>query len=179
LLRREQKADMDRGGFAEDEAARAMGLPGTRTGGERRRAPRLGALKRAKLVAGDTILDCVVLNSSERGARVRVAQPVVPPERLELHFAAGGVFPARRRWVRGLEIGLEFIGEGALRREAAELAWAAYEALRDGQLEEAMRRLRAVRFFDDEILREAAEAAEAARARLETLLRERAQRPHP
>ncbi|GGG24744.1 hypothetical protein GCM10010964_10950 [Caldovatus sediminis] len=170
---------MDRGAFAEDEAARAMAMPGTRAGGERRRAPRLGVLKRAKIVAGDAIFDCVVLNSGERGARVRVAQPVVPPERVELHFAGGGVFPARRRWVRGLEIGLEFVGEATLRREAAELAWVAYEALRDGRLQEAMQRLCAVRFFDDEALREAAEAAEAACARLEALLRERAQRRHP
>lgn len=147
-------------------------------GGNKRRAPRSTVLKRAQIVAGDAVFDCIVVDISESGARVRTATVVPVPERVVLRFAGGTSTPAIRRWTRGVEIGFEFVAGAALRGAAAQRAWAAYESLRDGRMEEAIRLLRAERFFDDEALRQAAEAAEAARARLEAVLRERAQGGH-
>lgn len=145
----------------------------------RRRAPRTSMLKRAQIVAGEAIYDCVVLDGSADGARIQLQLPMPLPEQVELRFVGGITAPARQRWHRGTEWGLELVEEGRrLNRLQAERAWAAYEALRDGQLDQALRMLREDRCFDDEALREATEAAAEACARLETALRRRAQ-SHP
>jgi hypothetical protein len=145
---------------------------------ERRRSTRQTVLKRANLIAGEQVYDCVVLDSSATGARVSTGSVVPLPDRIELRFPSGASLPAVIRWSRGAEIGLEFMAEGAtLRDQAAELAWAAYEQLRDGRLDKAMRMLRTENFFDDPALRAAAVEAEEAYNRLESVLRQRAQAP--
>jgi hypothetical protein len=145
-------------------------------GSERRRSTRQTVLKRATLIAGEQVYDCVVLDSSATGARVSTGAVVPLPDRVELRFPSGASLQAAIRWSRGAEIGLEFMAEGAsLRDQAAELAWSAYEQLRDGRLDKAMRVLRAENFFDDPALRVAALEAEEAYARLEAALRQRAQ----
>jgi hypothetical protein len=143
---------------------------------DRRRANRRGVLKRAELVAGNAVFDCIVLDSSESGARVRIEAAMPLPEHVQLRLAGGVSVPAVSRWGVGTELGLEFgHQEPQLNRAAAERAWTAYEAVRAGRLDAALRLLRTDKFFDDEALRRAAEEADAARARLEQLLRERAQ----
>jgi hypothetical protein len=147
-------------------------------GSERRRSSRQSVLKRANIVAGEQVYDCVVLDSSAMGARVSTGSFVPLPEQVELRFPSGASLQAAIRWSRGAELGLEFASEGAsLRDQAAELAWSAYEQLRDGRLDRAMRVLRAENFFDDPALRAAAVEAEEAYARLEAALRQRAQGP--
>lgn len=144
---------------------------------ERRRCARNAVLKRGRLVAADGVHDCVVLDSSDRGARVRTGSPTVLPTRMELHLQNGAVFAAASRWARGTEIGLEFSpDEAGLDPVAAERAWSAYEMLRDGRLDEALRLVKAEGCFDDEAMRLAAIEAEAACARLEAALRKRGRR---
>jgi hypothetical protein len=143
---------------------------------ERRRSARQSVLKRANLIAGEQVYDCVVLDSSASGARVSTGSFVSLPDGVELRFPSGASLQAAIRWSRGAEIGLEFVAEGAsLRDQAAELAWSSYEQLRDGRLDKAVRILRTENFFDDPTLRVAALEAEEAYARLEAALRQRAQ----
>lgn len=150
------------------------------THANRRRTPRASMLKRAQILAGEAIYDCVVLDGSAGGARVELETPTALPERVKLRFVGGVAAPAIQRWRNGTQSGLELLEEGRqLSPVEAERAWTAYEALRDGQLDRALRLLRQDHFYDDEALRDAAEAAEAARTRLEAALRLRAQEPSP
>lgn len=145
---------------------------------ERRRSARQTVLKRANLVAAEQVYDCVVLDSSALGARVSTGSFVPLPDQVELRFPSGASLRAVIRWSRGAEVGLEFASEGAaLRAQAAELAWSAYEHLRDGRLDRALRILRMENFFDDPVLRAAGIEAEEAYGRLEAALRQRAQAP--
>ena len=143
---------------------------------DRRRSPRESVLRRAQLMVGDALHDCVVLDTSDGGARVRLSGFVALPDRLQLRFAGGTRREARRCWGRGMDVGLQFLAEGeALGQAQGELAWSAYEQLRDGRLDQALRLLRSAAFFDDDSLRRAAAGAEAAQQHLEALLRARAQ----
>jgi hypothetical protein len=146
------------------------------TASERRRSTRQTVLKRANLIAGAHVYDCVVLDSSQTGARVSTGSVVPLTDRVELRFPSGASLAATIRWSRGAEVGLEFFVEDmTLPDQVAEFAWSSYEHLRDGRLDKAMRILRTENFFDDTALRLAALAAEEAHARLEDALRERAQ----
>lgn len=145
----------------------------------RRRSQRTSMLKRAQIVAGEAVYDCVVLDSSADGARIQLELPMALPDKVELRFLGGVATPARQRWSHGAESGLELLEHGRrLDRLQAERAWAAYETLRDGRIEQALRMIRQDGYFDDEALREAAEAVATACAGLETALRSRAQ-SHP
>lgn len=146
---------------------------------DRRAAPREGVLRRARLLVGDAVHDCIMLDSSEGGARVRLGTLVSLPAKVELHMAGGARRTASPRWSRGMDVGLSFDAEtGTLGAAESDLAWAAYEQLRDGRLDPAMRLLRDATFFGDDSLRRAATEAEAARDRLEAMLRARARQAH-
>lgn len=143
-----------------------------------RGAPRNRVLKGAQVVFGNAVFDCVVLNISVSGARVSFSAPIVVPEVVALRLRDGSIYPASRRWTQGLEMGLEFIGrigvshdEGRIRR-----AWAALEAVQAADPIAWLEILRAERFFGDETLHRAAEAAEAAHMRLDAALRPHAVR---
>jgi hypothetical protein len=146
----------------------------------RRRSPRAGMLKRAQILAGECVYDCVVLDGSAGGARVQLETPTALPDTVKLRFSGGIAAPAVRRWGNGAQWGLELLEEGRqLNPMQSQQAWTAYEALRDGQLDRAIRLLRQDHFYEDEALREAAANAEAARDKLEAALRQRAQEPSP
>lgn len=145
---------------------------------ERRRSARQTVLKRAHLVAGDLVYDCVVMDSSALGARISTGSFVPLPENIELRFSSGASLQAVVRWSRGAEVGLEFATDGAsLRAEAADLAWSAYEHLRGGRFDRALNILKTERFFDDPVLRATGVEAEEAYGRLEAAVRQRAQAP--
>ena len=139
----------------------------------RRTAERETVLKGAQLTFQGCVVDCVVLNISLKGARVRTAAVVPVPERLTLTVRGGAMLPAVRRWARGAEIGLAFSGSPSLDEEHALKAQAAYAILFSGGLHSAIRHLRGFNFFDDPELRHVAEQAEAAHARFEAVLKAR------
>ena len=141
------------------------------SGGSRevRRARREGVIWGARLDTGAAVLDCIVLDISARGARLRFGAPVAVPERVTLHLRDGRRFEARRCWSHGTLAGLEFLAPGAALQadEAiARRARAALEALHRAGPAAWLPMLREERFFGDDALRQAAEAAEIAHAHL-------------
>ncbi|MDE2200794.1 MAG: PilZ domain-containing protein [Rhodospirillales bacterium] len=139
----------------------------------KRVAKRGMVIKGAKIRFGGSVVDCIVLNISSGGARIRTDAVVPVPDRVDLCLSGGATFAAVRRWTLGEQIGFQFIGPTLLTGEPAQQARLIYEALHDKGLAEAVRLLYLARFFDDPHLSQIAEEAEAARARLEAALRTR------
>jgi hypothetical protein len=140
---------------------------------DERREKRHGLIKRAKIVVGNSVIDCAVVNVSTSGARVRTGAVVVVPEHVVLRFSGGSAFVAQRRWSRGMEMGFVLNGPAPLTEHAALTALSAFEALPSNDLEAPIRILRDARFFDDPVLGQAAEEVEAAYARFKAILRAR------
>lgn len=139
---------------------------------ERRRQARRGVLRRAQLLFSNTLHDCVIVDTSEGGARVQTAAPMALPERVVLRLADGQVITAKRVWSQGADTGLAFAeDEHELVPEMAARLMTVGEVLADGQFDIAVRKIRAARFFDDPRIRDATEAAESARMRLAAVLR--------
>ena len=79
---------------------------------EQRRDARSSVLKRAKITFGNpdqthAVIDCVLMNVSPSGARVRTAVATSVPEWVTLMFPDGASSRARRCWTQGNEIGFE------------------------------------------------------------------------
>jgi hypothetical protein len=142
---------------------------------KRRREMRTGVLKRAKITFGRAVIDCVVLDVSPGGARVRTEVVVTIPEQVVLRFSGGSAFVAHVQWALGTELGFAFDGLAPLADDAASLALSAFTALPVNDLDVPLRLLRSARFFDDPELTKAAEDAEVAYARFKTTLKERIQ----
>lgn len=143
-----------------------------------RGAERDSVLKGASVTFGNSTLDCIVLNISISGARVSFATPVTIPKIVNLRLRDGSTYPAHRRWARGMDVGLEFTRAATARGDEGRIrrAWAALEAIQAADPFAWLGILRAERFFGDETLHQAAEAAEAAHMRLEAALRPHAVR---
>jgi hypothetical protein len=122
----------------------------------------------ARLDIGGSILDCIVLDASPRGARVRFGAPVTVPDRVRLMLRDGSVRDARRRWSRGTQMGLEFIDPGRPQDTPglAERALGLLAQLRGGDPAAWLPGLRAERYLGDAAVRDAAEAMAAAHQRL-------------
>ena len=144
------------------------------TATNRRLADRKAVLKGAQIIFQDSVFDCVVLNISTKGARVRTEAMMPVPEQVSLSLRDGTVVPALRRWARGTEIGFEFVGTMAFTKERARQARALLEVLRTKGLRATIERFRTEEIHDDSELAEAVEKAESARARLEAVLTARA-----
>ncbi|WP_035180251.1 PilZ domain-containing protein [Acidocella facilis] len=83
---------------------------------ERRRSARQPALSRAKLVYGLTsqaVVDCMVRDLSEGGAKVETAVMMPVPDYLTLRIDGRAPRRVRRCWARGVAIGLEYLNEPA------------------------------------------------------------------
>jgi len=78
---------------------------------DRRRASRSHVLKGAKIVLGtSSVIDCVVRNVTNAGARIQIANTVELPEGLGLSFDGGfSIRPCRIAWRTVTETGVEFI----------------------------------------------------------------------
>lgn len=139
-----------------------------------RMSDRQAVLKTAKIVFRDCVLDCLVVDQSPSGARVRLAVSVPVPDRVTLHFPGGSAFEASRRWARGVEIGFEFVGSAGWRADARIEALHIYESMRDRAFGPLLR-LKELNCFDDAGLRALAVETETALANLEAGLRSRAQ----
>lgn len=138
---------------------------------ERRQARRHSVLKRGQLIFGfgGSTIDCLILDESEAGVQAETAVMIEFPERLQLRYGGGAIRDVTRLWAVGTRAGLGFLearGDEALRqcRKAAAVA------LRSQGLPAAMRLLREQGFCGSAELQQAAEAAELALARLNTLL---------
>ena len=78
---------------------------------ERRRLARSRVIKGAKLVVGtSSVVDCVVRNLTNTGARIVVSSTARLPENLVLTFDGGrSLRPCRLVWRRLDETGVEFV----------------------------------------------------------------------
>ncbi len=77
---------------------------------ECRKYPRMRVLKSAKVVLGaSSVLDCVVRDLTNGGARVKIPNAVNLPEDVAITFDAGRTCrPCRVAWRRVDETGLQF-----------------------------------------------------------------------
>ncbi|WP_198384798.1 PilZ domain-containing protein [Roseomonas sp. KE2513] len=77
---------------------------------ERRRWPRYQVHLRAQLLSGAGSFDCTVIDLSEGGAQIDVAEPIPLSAVAVLNMEDGATYVARRRWVNGTRAGFEFTG---------------------------------------------------------------------
>jgi hypothetical protein len=143
---------------------------------KRRQEPRVArrdrVIKTGVVLIGETTINCIVRDISITGARISFPTPILVPAVFSLRVSDGSTYPAVRRWMRGLEVGLEFTAapsaagnEGDARR-----AFEALAGLKTSITAHWLEIVRAERYFGDEALRQAAEAVETAHAQLKTRL---------
>ena len=130
-----------------------------------KQTPRRGArdrvLKRGRIISDGGVFDCLVLDISPHGARVKFSIPVALPPQVMLRMSEGTTFPATRRWSRGTEVGLEFTGTVVASGDAIQSRRAddAHRALQEVNITACLGILEAERYFGDEALRRTGEAA--------------------
>jgi len=146
---------------------------------ERRRVRRERLLLRAKLVIGDGVYDCILLDQTAAGARLETLLPVALPERFSLRFPDGRQLACERRWTSGRRLGVEIVrtaaaGDGPQGRAAA--LQQAFDAMGVNRFFD---RLRSENYLQNTALGEAAWQAEAAIRKLGLLLQDMAQDKPP
>ena len=137
-----------------------------------RKAERQSVLKMAKVMTGTSLYDCIIIDFSTKGARIRFGSATALPDAVSLQLPDGTSYDAIRRWTRGDEVGLEFLADTSLGREAREQAW----LIREQLIHQPFRPLESLKradYFDDEPIRVAAVAVFAALVELETVLKRR------
>ena len=80
---------------------------------EKRGAPRRRTLKQGVAAFHDQYsdLECIVRDMSETGARLKFRDPSMVPERFILHVPMDGTqVSCERRWSKGMECGVIFVG---------------------------------------------------------------------
>jgi PilZ domain len=80
--------------------------------GERRASPRQRRLNGAKIIfnANSSVINCVVVDLSPEGARLRVASPVGIPDWVDLRIDQNGAcFPSKVAWRSANHIGVTFL----------------------------------------------------------------------
>jgi hypothetical protein len=78
-----------------------------------RASPRQRRLKSAQIIFNDnsSIMDCLIRDWSDTGARLKCGQPNAVPKNFALLLKAEWLlYPAELRWRRGEEIGIRFTG---------------------------------------------------------------------
>ncbi len=153
----------------------ATAVPATEDS-NRRQVQRQGVLLAARLEVSGSVLDCIVLDLSLRGARVQFGAPVNLPEDVRLVMRDGSRHEARRCWSRGNQVGLEFLGAAGVgvNEPARRRARTLLERVHASDPAAWLPALRAERYLGDESVRQAAEAAEVAYLRLLAALRDHA-----
>lgn len=145
-----------------------FGLP------ERRHAVRVPVIKSARIVSagdgGQSVYNCLVLDESAAGVLVDLGAMFPLPEEMVLHMTGGASYKARRCWAVGTKAGLAFTGPQMLSAETVEKMNQLGGMLLAQGLPATLAALRAQGFFASEELRRAAEAAEVAYGRLESVL---------
>lgn len=90
---------------------------------ERRRSDRQQVLKGARLLVGEQLYNCLVLDESAEGALLDMGALYSLPESVVLQISGGAFRPAIRRWTAGTKVGLEYCAvplAGAEARPGAE-----------------------------------------------------------
>ncbi len=139
---------------------------------EHRRTKRRQVLKRAQLVfgfAGSTI-DCLIIDETPFGVLLETPLMTNVPDHVKIRFVGGATFDALRRWATGNKMGLEFVGSQLFDEATLRQRRVIDGVLKTQGVNAAVYMLREVRFFESPELQSAAEAAEIAVARLESLL---------
>jgi hypothetical protein len=141
---------------------------------ERRHGSRVPVIKSAKIVVGEGgiqgVFDCLVLDESPGGLLVDIGALVSLPEQVTVRMNGGASYVARRCWSVGTKLGLEFIGAQVMTGETALRMMKIADVLHNQGVGQAVATLRTARFFDHLELRRAAEEAEVAWKRLESVL---------
>jgi hypothetical protein len=77
---------------------------------ERRKSSRRRTLRRGKIIMTKwTVMDCLVRNLSEKGARLEFGGPVELPKTFQLEILdSGPTYSAELLWQRGLTAGVSF-----------------------------------------------------------------------
>ena len=82
-----------------------------RPGESRRAHPRFTVVWTGRIVAASRVLDCVVLNISASGAKLRVFETMELPQRFTLIVDRFGDFPAELVWRDRRSAGVRFVGD--------------------------------------------------------------------
>jgi hypothetical protein len=153
-------------GLAAAESGIAMGR-------ERRATNRVPVLKSARLIVGadpnSYVYDCLVLDETPNGLMIDLGALVDLPAEFTIRLQ-GGTYLVRKCWSAGTKTGLHFEGNQIITKEAASRMIKIAEIMHDQGVAAACATLRGARYFDQDELRRAAEAAEAACLRLEAML---------
>lgn len=87
---------------------------------ERRRAARRRMLQRADIIIGDGLQQCLLLDVTDRGARLESQIPLVLPAEFSVRLPDGRQVGCIRRWSVGQRFGVEFVlGEDMVTRATA------------------------------------------------------------
>jgi PilZ domain len=78
-----------------------------------RQSRRSKMIKRAQIAFDGSVLDCALLDISPTGALVHLFAPADVPDITTLRLSQGESRTARRRWQRGAQVGLEFVGKAS------------------------------------------------------------------
>lgn len=78
---------------------------------ERRNASRRRTLKQGKIIFqdGHCVVDCAVLDMSEKGARVRPSDPLLCPDEFDLKVTHGPIRPCEVVWQKAGIFGVRFV----------------------------------------------------------------------
>ncbi len=81
---------------------------------DKRISPRRRMLKQGKVVMSDwTVIDCIIRDLSDTGARLEFAGPTELPQEFRLLVVSSNLLiPAALAWQRGLAAGVHFTGPG-------------------------------------------------------------------
>lgn len=143
-----------------------------------RKFNRQSVLKTAKVFADHGVFDCIIMDFSNKGARVLFGATTSLPEHVTIKLSDGTSYDAVCRWVRGEEAGFEFTADTSMSLASRHLAWQAYERLLAEEYG-PLAQLERADFLDDESVRVAAVAVFAALVDLQTVLKRCGVRPDP
>ena len=93
---------------------RGRGQTGVDDADNKRKTRRSRVLREGKLVfnAGTSLINCIIRDQSEGGARLSVPAPTALPKQCELLCLTEGIFyPAEIVWRRGNYVGIVFVGQ--------------------------------------------------------------------